>query len=94
MLVVLKVLQAADWDQSCVALMPTKQETQPENRISRVRRLCFTVGYLKFFSFPFFVFFFVVVDSPFWCGHVYSSCVASMLLSGKLTGIPLGNPCV
>lgn len=58
LLVVLKALQAADCHQSCVFLMPTKQGTQPENKVPTDRRLCLSVRYLKFFSFPLFLIYF------------------------------------
>lgn len=62
LLVVLKALQDADCHQSCVFLMPTKQGTQPENKVPTDRRLCLSVRYLKFFSFPLFlsIFFFLL----------------------------------
>lgn len=50
-------------------------------------------GIFKILLFPlFFCLFFFLVVLHFWCGHVYSSWVVSMLLPGKLAGIPLRNP--
>lgn len=88
----LEALQAANCDQSCVALMPTKQETQPESRIPDRQEIGSYCGCLKLFFPPLVVFFCCCYLTFLVCGHVYSSCVASMLIAGKLTGIPLGNP--
>lgn len=79
----LEALQAANCDQSCVALMPTKQETQPESRIPDRQEIGSYCGCLKFFFSPLICLFYLLLLLPYifgvWsclfqlcCIHAYS----------------------